>query len=72
MQAYMKAFGLNFGCFDFIVPKAGGDPVFLEMNPNGQWLWVQERTGQNIASAVAEQLIQHSILDNPVPNAGDV
>ncbi|MET2829780.1 MvdC/MvdD family ATP grasp protein [Mesorhizobium shangrilense] len=48
MHAYMKAFGLHFGCFDFIVPKGGGEPVFLEMNPNGQWLWVQLRTGQDI------------------------
>ncbi|MBL3559439.1 MvdC/MvdD family ATP grasp protein [Rhodovulum sulfidophilum] len=59
MQAYMKAFGLNFGCFDFIVPKAGGDPIFLEMNPNGQWYWVQQRTGQDIASAIANELIRN-------------
>jgi hypothetical protein len=63
MRAYMKAFGLNFGCFDFIVPKGGGEPIFLEMNPNGQWLWVQSKTGQDIGEAIAGQLIRCSYLD---------
>ncbi len=62
MQRYMAAFGLNFGCFDFIVPASGGEPVFLEMNPNGQWLWVENKTGQPIGRAIAEDLIRHSDL----------
>ena len=60
MHAYMKTFGLNFGCFDFILPKDGSEPIFLEMNPNGQWLWVQQRTGQQIAEAIAAYLIKCS------------
>jgi hypothetical protein len=56
MHTYMDRFGLNFGCFDFIVPKCGGEPIFLEMNPNGQWHWVQQLTGQDIGSAVARLL----------------
>lgn len=63
MQAYMKALGLNFGCFDFIVPKSGREPVFLEMNPNGQWLWVQNQTNQDIGKAIADQLLTHSNSD---------
>jgi glutathione synthase/RimK-type ligase-like ATP-grasp enzyme len=63
MRAYMKAFGLNFGCFDFIVPKGGGEPIFLEMNPNGQWLWVQQRTGQDIGEAIADELIRFAPAD---------
>lgn len=59
LHAYMKAFDLNFGCFDFIVSRDGG-VVFLECNCNGQWLWVQERTGQPIGEAIARQLFQHS------------
>lgn len=59
IHGYMKAFGLSFGCFDFVVPK-GGEPVFLEMNPNGQWYWVQKRTGQKIGKAIAEHLIRYS------------
>lgn len=64
MRAYMKAFGLNFGCFDFIVPKGRQEPVFLEMNANGQWLWVQQRTGQDIGKAIAGQLLQHSKVES--------
>lgn len=56
LQAYMRAFGLNFGCFDILVTKAG-EPTFLEMNPNGQWAWVENLTGLPIADAIAQQLI---------------
>jgi hypothetical protein len=55
----MQAFGLNFGCFDFIVSKRD-EIIFLECNCNGQWLWVQERTGQPIGEAIAGQLLLHS------------
>jgi glutathione synthase/RimK-type ligase-like ATP-grasp enzyme len=59
LHAYMRAFGLNFGCFDFIVSKSD-EVIFLECNCNGQWLWVQERTGQPIGEAIAKRLLQHS------------
>lgn len=55
LRGYMQAFDLNFGCFDFIETKAG-ELVFLECNPNGQWYWVEQRTGQPIARAVASAL----------------
>ena len=56
LHAYMNAFGLNFGCFDFIVSEAG-EPIFLECNCNGQWLWVENLTGQPIGEAIANQLM---------------
>ena len=37
----MRSLGIVFGCFDFIVTPAG-EPVFLEVNPAGQFLWVEE------------------------------
>ncbi|MEE6268181.1 hypothetical protein V2E29_21400 [Streptomyces diastatochromogenes] len=37
----LDEFGLRFGAFDFIVTPEG-EHVFLEVNPNGQWLFVQE------------------------------
>ena len=57
MTAYMEALGVNFGCLDFIVPKVGGESIFLEINPNGQWLWVQQRSGQDIGKAIANRLL---------------
>lgn len=55
LHAYMKAMDLNFGCFDVLIAK-DGRPVFLECNPNGQWLWVENMTGLPIARAIADEL----------------
>lgn len=43
-RQYLRALHLNFGCFDFIV-RPDGKYVFLECNPNGQWLWIEEELG---------------------------
>jgi hypothetical protein len=51
----MKAFGLNFGCFDIGITKSG-EPVFFECNPNGQWQWVENLTGLPIGKAIADEL----------------
>ncbi len=53
---FMDAMQLEFGCFDFIVDTAGKF-WFLECNANGQWLWIQEMTGLNIAKAIAQTLV---------------
>lgn len=37
----MKRLGIEFGCFDFIVSPDGAYH-FLEINPTGQFLWVEE------------------------------
>lgn len=37
----MRSLGIVFGCFDFIVTPEG-EHVFLEVNPAGQFLWVEE------------------------------
>ncbi|HYU33147.1 MAG TPA: hypothetical protein VEW48_13380, partial [Thermoanaerobaculia bacterium] len=37
----MRNLGIVFGCFDFIVTPQG-EHVFLEVNPAGQFLWVEE------------------------------
>ncbi len=56
IRAYMRVFGLKFGCFDFAVDQ-NGEPVFLECNPNGQWLWVEEMAGLPIGAAIADELM---------------
>lgn len=52
----VKELGLQFGCIDMIITPAG-EYVFLEINPNGQWLWIQDRTKMPIAKAIAELLV---------------
>lgn len=38
VQNYASRFGLDYGAFDFILPKATrGEPVFLECNPSGEF-----------------------------------
>lgn len=56
LHAYMRASGLNFACFDVIITKSG-DAVFLEANPNGQWLWCEEMATLPIGEAIAGELM---------------
>lgn len=55
MMRYLHAFGLTFGAFDFTV-RPDGNWIFLECNPSGQWLWLQQQAGLPIAAAIAELL----------------
>ena len=50
----MTLLGLRFGAFDFLVCPDGW--VFLEVNPNGQWAWIETATGLPIASTIADAL----------------
>jgi glutathione synthase/RimK-type ligase-like ATP-grasp enzyme len=49
-----KRLGLKFGAIDLV---HGEDGIwFLEINPNGQWAFVEEVTGQPIGKAIADLL----------------
>ncbi|MFH1209833.1 MAG: hypothetical protein V1663_03520 [archaeon] len=52
----IKHYNLFFGEFDFIFTK-DGKYVFLELNPNGQWLWLELKSGYNLTKDVAENLL---------------
>lgn len=52
IRAYMARTGLRYGVFDFIVDKEGG-VVFLECNPDGQWLGYAKAVGLELGSAFA-------------------
>lgn len=52
----LKHYGLNFGAYDFIYSK-DKRYVFLELNPNGQWLWLEEQSGFNLTKQIVENLI---------------
>ena len=57
-RALTERSGLGFATIDLIV-EPDGDHVFLELNPSGQYLWIEERTGLPISEAIAELLIHH-------------
>lgn len=50
---------LRFGALDFIVTPQG-EWIFLEINPNGQWAWLQDATGLPIAAAIADALTKET------------
>ena len=52
---YLRKTGLNFGCFDFIM-NLEGCYYFLECNPNGQWMWLENETQIPISDAIANYL----------------
>ena len=62
---FLRQMGLRFGAFDLIVTPDGGH-VFLECNPNGQWLWVELATGMPISEAIADELMKQE----PAPQKG--
>lgn len=59
---FMSATGLIFGAIDMVLTPQG-DYVFLEVNPQGQWGWIEEFTGLPIARAIAELLANPPVVD---------
>ncbi len=57
-RALLGRLGLVYGALDFIVPTDGGEPVFLEVNPAGEWGWLERDLGQPIGDGIAEALVQ--------------
>lgn len=56
---FMKKMNLRFGCLDFIVTPLN-EYVFLEVNPSGQWYFVQTKTHLQIANAIADLLSEEN------------
>lgn len=56
IRALMKRLGLTYGAID-LRRRPNGEEVFLEINPAGQWLFVEDQTGQPISKAIADCLI---------------
>lgn len=55
LVAYLRRFDLASGSFDFCIDRHGA-LHFLELNPNGQWGWLQDAAGLPIAAAFADLL----------------
>ena len=48
--------GLKFGAIDLAL-TAPGEYTFFEINPNGEWLWLEYQLGFPIAEKIAESLV---------------
>jgi len=51
----LKELDLGFGAID-LIKSADGQYYFLEINPNGQWVWIENQTGLKISEAIIEYL----------------
>lgn len=59
IRTFMVHLGLGFGALDFVRTPEGAY-VFLEVNPNGQWLWLEDRLGFPISDRIARWLVEHA------------
>lgn len=57
LHALMRSLQLQFGAIDMIRQRPGGDYVFLEVNPQGEWGMLQKELGYPIGETIAEKLI---------------
>jgi hypothetical protein len=64
--ALLATLGLRYAAIDFRLDDQGRH-WFLEANPAGQWLFLEERTGQPITQAVAEALVEAAAEDRGEP-----
>jgi len=53
---FVHKLGLNFGAIDMILTP-NGRYVFLEINPNGQWGWIEDLTGLPISDSIINLLV---------------
>ncbi|SDP97112.1 ATP-grasp ribosomal peptide maturase, SAV_5884 family [Actinopolyspora xinjiangensis] len=55
IRALMAGFDLRYGALDFVVTP-NGDWVFLEINPGGQYGWLEAATGHPLTRSLADLL----------------
>ncbi len=53
---FMKEMGLRYGAIDAIV-RPDGEIVFLEVNPQGTYLWLERELNIPITQAIAHSLV---------------
>jgi hypothetical protein len=56
--------GLTFGAIDLILTPAG-EYIFLELNPNGQWYWLEQLTGIPISVSLCQLLSSSPVRGDP-------
>jgi glutathione synthase/RimK-type ligase-like ATP-grasp enzyme len=58
----MDSFEINFASLDMILTPEG-ECVFLELNPNGQWLWLEMELGLPLVAHMADLLTTYRSKD---------
>jgi glutathione synthase/RimK-type ligase-like ATP-grasp enzyme len=72
LHRLMRSFEIRFASIDLIVTP-DGEFVFLDLNPNGQWLWLEEELGLPLVAGMADLLTREyspaTEAASPVPLA---
>jgi glutathione synthase/RimK-type ligase-like ATP-grasp enzyme len=63
-RSLVRRLGLQFAALDLLLTPEG-DYVFLEINPNGQWLWIEEMTGLPLTQALCDLLARDRSSQTP-------
>lgn len=56
-QELVRSLGLRFGAIDLVL-RPDRKHVFLEINPNGQWAWMEQLLGLPMRKALIETLLE--------------
>jgi glutathione synthase/RimK-type ligase-like ATP-grasp enzyme len=56
-----RHYGLRFGAID-LARRPDGGYSFFEVNPNGQWAWVEQRTGLPLRARLADLLVDAQVV----------
>jgi len=56
-RSLLKRLEINFGAID-LIKTPNDEYVFLEINPNGQWAWIEMQTGQLISDSIIDYLLK--------------
>ena len=56
LRHLMQRLGLEFGCID-MAKTVDNELVFLEVNPSGQWYWIEHDTNQPLLAALVSAVI---------------
>jgi len=62
----VERLGLCYGAIDMVLTP-DGRYVFIEINPNGQYLWVENATGLPISDSICDLLISGDGMSESVP-----
>ena len=66
IKGFMGETGYRFGRFDFI--RKDGELWFLELNPNGQWAWLDEENEHGLVSMVADAIKSEDLAHRGRPS----
>jgi hypothetical protein len=66
----VRRLGLRYGTIDMVLTPEGRY-VFLEINPNGQYLWIEKATGLPISEAICDLLVSAAPGGDPAADTGD-